>query len=117
MILRVGICHAAKWMQIRMENVEALRPERIEDFLGGSAGIDFTGQTRTERYAWIQRALVEQQYCSLPKKQRGAVRALVSKVAGLSMPQVTRLIRQYRRDGELHLNQIGSASCRERVYI
>ena len=105
MILRVGICHAAKWMQIRMENVEALRPERIEDFLGGSAGIDFTGQTRTERYAWIQRALVEQQYFSLPKKQRGAVRALVSKVAGLSMPQVTRLIRQYRRDGELRLNR------------
>src|ERR1039458_7963630 len=105
MILRVGICHAAKWMQMRMENVEALRPERIEDFLGGSAGIDFTGQTRTERYAWIQRALVEQQYFSLPKKQRGAVRALVSKVAGLSMPQVTRLIRQYRRDGELRLNR------------
>src|ERR1022692_2535440 len=46
MVLRVGICHAAKWMQIRMENVEALRPERSEDFLGGSAGIDFTGQTQ-----------------------------------------------------------------------
>src|ERR1022692_3592011 len=76
MILRVGICHAAKWMQIRMENVEALRPERIEDFLGGSAGIDFTGQTRTERYAWIQRALVEQQYFSLPKKQRGEALSL-----------------------------------------
>src|ERR1039458_10799888 len=80
MILRVGICHAAKWMQIRMENVEALRPERIEDFLGGSAGIDFTGQTRTERYAWIQRALVEQQYFSLPKKQRSA--ALQANITG-----------------------------------
>ena len=88
-----------------MENVEALSPERIEKFLGGSAGIDFTGQTRTERYAWIQRTLVEQQYFSLPRKQRGAVRALLSKVAGLSMPQVTRLIRQYRRDGELRLNR------------
>jgi transposase InsO family protein len=92
-------------MQIRMENVEALSPERIEDFLGGSAGIDFTGQTRTERYVWIQRTLVEQQYFSLPRKQRGAVRALLSKVAGLSMPQVTRLIRQYRGDGELRVKR------------
>jgi hypothetical protein len=38
-------------MQIRLENAEALTPERIEDFLDGSAGIDFTGQTRMERYA------------------------------------------------------------------
>src|ERR1035441_4587771 len=55
-----GIGGATSSDLIRMEDVEALRPERIEDFLGGSAGIDFTGQTRTERYAWIQRALVEQ---------------------------------------------------------
>jgi len=105
MILKARICHAARWMQIRMENVEALPPGRIEDFLCGSAGIDFTGQTRTERYAWIQTTLVEQQYFSLPRKQRGAVRALLSKVGGLSMPQVTRLIRQYRRDGKLRVNR------------
>jgi hypothetical protein len=29
-----------------MENVEGLPPGRIEDFLRGSAGIDFTGATR-----------------------------------------------------------------------
>jgi hypothetical protein len=110
MILKVRICHAARWMQIRMENIEALAPGRIEDFLCGSAGIDFTGQTRPERYAWIQTTLVEQQYFSLPRKQRGAVRALLSKVAGLSMPQVTRLIRQYRRNGELRFNR-GTRRC------
>src|SRR5256885_4365515 len=91
-------------MRIRMENLESLTPEGIEDFLCGSVGIEFTGQTRTERYAWIQARLVEQEYFSLAKKQRGAVRALLSKVAGLSMPQVTRLIRQYRCQGELRLN-------------
>ena len=73
-------------MRIRMENLESLTPEGIEDFLCGSVGIEFTGQTRTERYAWIQARLVEQEYFSLPKKQRGAVRALLSKVAGLSLP-------------------------------
>jgi transposase InsO family protein len=104
MILKIRICHSAKWMRIRMEKLEALAPGRIQEFLCGSAGIDFTGQTRKERYAWIQKTLMEQQYYSLPKKQRGAVRALLSKVAGLSKPQVTRLIRQYRRDGELRVD-------------
>lgn len=88
-----------------MENVGALTPGGIEEFLCGSAEIEFTGQTRNERYAWIQKTLVEQEYFSLPKKQRGTVRALLSKVAGSSMPQIARLIRQYRRNGELSVNR------------
>ena len=86
-----------------MENVQALTSERITEFLSGSAEIDFTGQNRTERYAWVQATLTEQQYFSLTKKQRGTVRALLSKVAGLSMPQVTRLIRSYRQHGEIRV--------------
>ena len=38
------------------------------------------------------------------KKQRGAVRALLAKVAGLSLPQITRLIRSYRQDGEIQVH-------------
>jgi len=103
MILKIQVCHHAGWMRIRMENLEALSPERITEFLSGSAGIDFTGQSRTERYAWLQSTLVEQRYFSLGKKQRGAVRALLAKVAGLSMPQITRLIRSYRNFGEIRV--------------
>ena len=66
-----------------MENVGTLSPEGINDFLRGSAEIELTGQSRAERYAWLQATLIEQQYFSLSKKQRGAVRALLSKVAGL----------------------------------
>jgi transposase InsO family protein len=90
-------------MQIRMENLAALTPERITDFLSGSAEIEFTGQSRAERYAWIEAVMTQQQYFSLSKKHRGAVRALLSKVAGLSMSQITRLIRNYKRDGEIRL--------------
>ncbi len=42
-----------------MENLEALAPERMTEFLSGSAGIDFTGQGRAERYTWIQSTLEE----------------------------------------------------------
>jgi hypothetical protein len=49
----------------------------------------------------LQTALAEQQYFSLGKKERGTVRAMLSKVAGLSLPQITRLIRSYRASGEI----------------
>ena len=94
-----------------MENLEALNPVGIAEFLSGSAGIDFTGQSRSERYAWLQSTLVEQRYFSLGKKQRGMVRALIAKVAGLSMAQVTRLIRAYRKGGR------DSGSCRNEATI
>jgi hypothetical protein len=90
-------------MRIRMENVQGLAPERIGAFLDGSTGVEFTGQTRSERYAWVQTTLLEQEYFSLGRKQRSAVRALLGKVTGLSMPQITRLIRSYRKNGEVRV--------------
>jgi hypothetical protein len=86
-------------MQIRMQNAETLSPEQIREFLKSSESIEFAGQDRAELYAWVQRVLVGQEYGVQGRKQRGAVRAYVSKVTGLSLPQVTRLIRQYRHDG------------------
>lgn len=53
-----------------MENLAALTPERIGDFLRGNAEIEFSGQDRAERYAWMQAVLVEQRYFSLGKKHR-----------------------------------------------
>lgn len=86
-----------------MEMSEALTPEQMTEFLSGSAGIDFSGQSRAEKYAWIQATLAEQRYFSLGKKQRGVVRALLAKVAGLSLPQITRLIRTCRKEGEIRV--------------
>ena len=84
-----------------MENAEALAPEQIDEFLAASTEIDFAGRSRREVYEWIAATLVEQEYFRLGKKRRGQVRALLSKLSGLSLPQITRLIRRYRRDGEI----------------
>src|SRR5260370_37491136 len=88
-------------MRIRMENIQALTPEGITEFLSGSAPIEFTGQSRTERDAWIETTLSDRRDFSLSKKQRGAVRSLLSKVAGLIAPQVTRLNRSDRQNGRV----------------
>lgn len=82
-----------------MENAEALTEVQIQEFLKGSREIVFEGQSQQERYRWVERVLVAQEYAVQDKKRRGAVRAYLSKVTGLSLPQVTRLIRQYRAEG------------------
>ncbi len=82
-----------------MHNAEVLTEQQIQEFLRGSQTIEFSGQSRRERYAFIQGVLVAQEYASQSKKQRGAVRAYLSKITGLSLPQMTRLIGQYKREG------------------
>lgn len=84
-----------------MQNAEELNPEQISEFLKASYGIVFSGQGRAETYAWTQQVLVAQEYASLGKTERGAVRAYISKVTGLSLPQAARLIRMYRETGRV----------------
>jgi transposase InsO family protein len=88
-------------MQLQMQNAEELSPGQISEFLRASYGIEFSGQNRAERYGWTQRVLVAQEYASQGKKQRGQIRGYISKISGLSMPQVARLIRMYRASGKV----------------
>jgi transposase InsO family protein len=88
-------------MQLQMQNTEALSAEQIRAFLEGNSGIGFAGQSRADIYAWTERTLVAQEYHKQSKKQRGVVRAYLSKVTGLSLPQVTRLVRQHRQSGRV----------------
>jgi len=90
-------------MQIRMQNAEALTGRQIDEFLTGSEGVGFTGENRAAIYGWTERLLVAQEFSGKSKKQRGAIRKYASKVTGLSLPQITRLIRSYARTGTVEL--------------
>jgi hypothetical protein len=97
-------------MQIRMQNAEALTGQQIDEFLTGSEGIGFTGESRAAIYGWTERLLVAQEFLVQSKKRRGAIRRYASKVTGLSLPQITRLIRGYARTGTVELR--ASQRCR-----
>jgi transposase InsO family protein len=84
-----------------MRNAESLTNSQINEFLKGSAGIEFSGQNRAEVYGWVEKMLVGQEYQQRGKKQKGAIRAYLSKVAGLSMAQITRLIRAHAQTGKV----------------
>lgn len=84
-----------------MKNSQALSPSQMAEFLNASQQIQFTGQNRGEVYAWLQQVLIQQEYFRQGKKHRGVIRAYLSKVTGLSLPQITRLVRQYRQTGQI----------------
>ncbi len=90
-------------MQIRMQNAEALNGRQINEFLKGSEGIGFAGTDRAGIYKWTEQLLVAQEFSVQSKKQRGAIRRYASKVTGLSLPQITRLIRSYKQTGHVEL--------------
>ena len=92
-------------MQVRMQNVEPLTERQIGEFLRGSEVIEFAGQSRAEVYAMVQESLVRQEYFRQGKKHRGLIRAYLSKLTGRSLPQMTRLIRQQKANGEIRLVQ------------
>jgi hypothetical protein len=75
-----------------MQTAETLNPDQISQFLKLGDTIEFAGQSRAERYAFAQQLLVAQEYSRQGKKQRGAIRAYLSKMTGLSLPQTARLI-------------------------
>ena len=84
-----------------MRNAERLSLAAMSEFVQASQEIEFKGQNRQEIYAWVQQTLVEQEYFRQPNKHRGVIRAYLSRVTGLSLPQITRLIRQYRQNGRI----------------
>ena len=93
-------------MQVQMHNAEAINRQQISEFLKGSEGIEFSGQSRTEVYGWTEQMLVAQEYAGRGKKDRGRIRAYLSKVTGLSVAQITRLIRSYARTGKVEAKPI-----------
>jgi transposase InsO family protein len=84
-----------------MRNAESLEPEAIGAFLAASQEIEFVGQSQEEIYGWVKTVLLQQEYFRQGKKRRGMIRAYIRKVTGRSLPQITRLIRQYRQTGAL----------------
>src|SRR5215469_1036943 len=84
-----------------MQNAENLSHEQIREFLRSSRKIEFAGSGRAEIYAWVERTLAAQGYGGLGKKERGLIRAYAEKVTGLSVSQMTRLIRAYLDTGRV----------------
>jgi hypothetical protein len=75
--------------------------EQVKQFLEGSEGIEFRGQTVEEKYDWIEGIQVRFRYNRLKRAEKGVIRRYIEKVSGYSRAQVSRLIGEYKRRGRL----------------
>lgn len=84
-----------------MDDSEAISLEQIRAILAGSGDLRFTGQRRSEVYAWVESTLVRHQYSNLVRNDKGLLRQYVTQMTGLSRAQTTRLIASYQASGRV----------------
>ena len=84
-----------------MDDTGANSLEQIQAFLSGSGEVRFAGQKRAEIYAWIEGALVQHEYATLKRFDKGLVRKYLARMTGLGRAQVTRLIAAYAKTGRV----------------
>jgi len=79
--------------------------EAMRAYLSGSEAVHFQGEKKEEVYEWVSACLRAQEWEKLGRPARGVVRRYMAKLTGLSRAQITRLIAQYVRDGEVRLKR------------
>jgi len=84
-----------------MQGGEKLSLEQIRALLAASQEVRFAGHSRSEVYDWVGKTLREQDYVRQGREAKGVLRTYVAKMTGLSRAQVTRLIGQHIRQGEV----------------
>ena len=92
-------------MQLIMNDGRLETVEQVKQFLAGSEALDFRGVSVEERYQWIQTVLVRFKYFQLKRADKGVIRRYIEKVSGYSWAQISRLIREYKRRGQLRKAQ------------
>jgi transposase InsO family protein len=79
--------------------------DQIKKFIAGTESVTFQPQDREESYRWLTQTLVNLDYFNLRKPDKGVVRKYLCKVTGYSRQQITRLIRQYKKDRKIGANR------------
>jgi transposase InsO family protein len=76
--------------------------DQLVDFLSGTQAVAFSVISDKDAcYRWIQGELVKFRYLKLPRQEKGVVIRYLMKVSGYSRQQLTRLIAQYRKTGQI----------------
>jgi len=86
-----------------MKDSRVMNADELPAFLNSSRALAFTGSSRAETYAWIERTLRSYKFLSRPRLEKGLLRQYMQKMTGISSSQLTRLITQFRCTGHVPL--------------
>lgn len=67
-----------------MTDSRTLSMEELRTFLDSGKALTFTGYSRAETYAWIERTLRTYNYLTQSKVEKGLLRRYTRKITGLS---------------------------------
>ena len=84
---------------LQTQRVQTL--EQVRHVAEGTEPVDFALADRASAYEFIRRTLVQFDYAALGKADKGAVKAYLAKMTGLSRAQLTRLMAQHRSTGRI----------------
>ena len=87
-------------MVINMEEAKLATLEQIKAFLDGTSEVAFR-VPKEDRNPFIERVLKRFGYAPHGRIDKGVLLRYIERMTGLSRQQVTRLVRQYRKDGKL----------------
>lgn len=85
---------------INMEEAKLQTLEQIKAFLDGTSEVAFR-VPKEDRNQFIERVLKRFGYAPQGRIDKGVLLRYIGRMTGLSRQQVTRLVRQYRKDGKL----------------
>ena len=74
---------------------------QVRAFLDGTGTVEFTLQTKSERYDFVRRTLIRLAYHALSKPDKGVVLSFLVHVSGYSRIQVKRLVKIWLKHGQL----------------
>ena len=76
--------------------------DQLTDFLSGTQAVAFSVISDKDAcYRWIQGELVKFRYLRLSRQGKGVVIRYLMKISSYSRQQLTRLIAQYRKTGQI----------------
>ena len=73
----------------------------IIQYLNGNNAIEFKASDRQSSYDWIRKTLVNFRYLHVSKQEKTIIKTYLKKMTGYSNPQITRLIRQFKKTGRI----------------
>ena len=91
-------------MVIDMEEARLQTLAQVRAFLDGTTEVAFR-VPKAERNSFVERVLKRFGYSPHGKADKGVLLRYIERMTGLSRQQVTRLVRQYRKDGKLAKRQ------------
>jgi Ca2+-binding EF-hand superfamily protein len=87
-------------MVINMEEAKLQTLSQIKAFLDGTSEVTFR-VSKGARNQFIERVFKRFGYAPHGRVDKGVLLRYIERMTGLSRQQVTRLVRQYRKDGKL----------------